>query len=100
MNWPLKAAVRLSTIASLVLISSLGTIPAQAQEVLGVLLPAPLLDTVTGGGAPNFADTWVTPFVATQPGVISSWKAQFEAGLLANGGEIAPLRRTVSSRTT
>jgi len=90
MNWLLKPAVRLSTIASLALISSIGAIPAQAQEVLGVLLPAPLLDTVTGGGAPNFADTWVTPFVATQPGVISTWKAQFEGGFLANGGPGVP----------
>jgi hypothetical protein len=90
MNWPLKAAIRLSTIASLALISLVGMVPAQAQEVLGVLLPAPLLDTVTGGGAPNFADTWVTPFVATQPGVISTWKAQFEGGFLANGGPGVP----------
>lgn len=90
MNRPLKVALRVFTVASLALTSSIGTIPANAQEVLGVLLPAPLADTVTGGGAPNFADTWVTPFVATRPGVISSWKAQFEAGLLANGGPGVP----------
>lgn len=50
--------------------------PAWADEVLGVSLPAPVEHTWSGGSA----DTLVTPYVATQGGNITSWKAEFQAG--------------------
>ena len=58
---------------------------AFADEVLGVSLPAPLGSTFTAGGPPNYADTYVTPYVATQNGDIATWKAQFMAGSLTAG---------------
>jgi hypothetical protein len=52
---------------------------------LGVLLPAAPTETITQGGAPNFADTYVTPYVASQSGNITSWKAEFTGGDLLGG---------------
>jgi hypothetical protein len=54
-------------------------------EQLGVPLPAPLASTLTQGGPPNYADTFVTPFVASQSGVTTSWRMQFTGGLLITG---------------
>ena len=52
---------------------------------LGVLLPVAPTETITQGGAPNFADTYVTPYVARQAGTITSWKAEFTGGDLIGG---------------
>jgi hypothetical protein len=57
---------------------------ARAQQ-LGVPLPAALAAIQTQGGAPNFADTYVTPFVSSQAATVLSWKGQFVAGLLEGG---------------
>lgn len=59
--------------------------PAWAQWTLGVPLPATSAATLTQGGSPNFADTFVTPFLSTQNGSVFSWKAQFVPGTLING---------------
>lgn len=58
-----------------------GLSPTWAQG-LGVSLPATVASTTTQGGSPNFADTYVTPFVASQPGLVTTWKAQFTAGTI------------------
>ncbi len=55
-----------------------------SQGILGSLLPRPLEATITQGGAPNYADTYVTPYAATQTGTVTSWKAEFSGGLLIN----------------
>jgi hypothetical protein len=61
-------------------------IPREASaEQLGVTLPAPLASTGTQGGPPNFADTYVTPYVATQAGVIVAWKVELVGGLMDTG---------------
>jgi hypothetical protein len=51
-----------------------------ALAVLGTSLPASPVEDIFQGGAPNFADTYVTPYVATQAGTITSWKAEFTGG--------------------
>jgi hypothetical protein len=53
---------------------------AWADETLGPSLPAPRSAGITQGGPPNFADTYVTPYVASSAGVVSSWKAEFDGG--------------------
>ncbi len=65
--------------------SPIATVTSPTAEVLGVVLPAPLASTITQGGAPNFADTYVTPYVARAQKIITSWKAQFVAGSLLTG---------------
>lgn len=57
---------------------------------LGILLPAAPTATITQGGAPNYADTYVTPYVATQAGTVTSWKAEFTGGDLIGGGHGVP----------
>jgi hypothetical protein len=67
-----------------------GSISAFAQNTcqgsLGASLPAAADATITQGGAPNYADTYVTPYVATQAGTVTTWKAEFSGGLLITGG--------------
>jgi len=55
---------------------------ARAADQLGVTIPAPLASTLTQGGAPNYADTFVTPYVATASSTILTWKTQFVGGRL------------------
>jgi hypothetical protein len=62
-----------------------GATPAWAQSTLGVSLPATVNSTLTQGGAPNFADTFVTPFVSTGNGQVFVWKGQFIPGTLNAG---------------
>jgi hypothetical protein len=59
-------------------------------EQLGVTLPAPVGSTLTQGGAPNFSDSFITPFVAVESGTIVSWKAQFYGGRLVNDAAGVP----------
>jgi len=69
------------------------TIPCQGIQTPGILgstLPIASDSTITQGGAPNYADTFVTPFTVSQPGTITSWKAEFAAGQLQNGGTGVP----------
>ena len=55
---------------------------ASAAETLGVNLPtSSLSSTLTQGGPPHFADTFMTPYVASESGIVTSWKAQFSGGL-------------------
>ncbi len=67
------------------------TLPLASDQVLGVQLPTPLAPagnitgTITQGGAPNFADTYATPFIFNQPGNITGWTAQFAGGNLTMG---------------
>lgn len=74
-----------AALLTLILASPLGLGSAWADEVLGVSLPATVTTTITQGGPPNNADTYVTPFVATQSGTITTWKGQFEGGLFGTG---------------
>ncbi len=55
------------------------------NAALGVPLPATGTTTLTQGGAPVNADTYVTPFVATQGLTITSWKVQFQGGSVTAG---------------
>ena len=64
-------------VASIVVLSS----TAHAEQ-LGVSIPAPLASTLTQGGMPNSADTFVTPYVASEAGTILTWKTQFVGGYL------------------
>jgi Periplasmic component of the Tol biopolymer transport system len=58
----------------------------QSLSSLGSSLPIAPGATITQGGAPNYADTFVTPFTVSQSGTIRSWKAEFAGGQLENGG--------------
>ena len=67
-----------TTVAALV-----ATASANAAETLGVSLPSPALSAnLTQGGPPNFADTFVTPYAASEGGPVVSWKAQFQGGIV------------------
>lgn len=56
------------------------------RQAAGVSLPTSVFaSTVTAGGGPNFADTWVTPYAFSVGGTISGWKAQFLGGNLTTG---------------
>lgn len=82
------AATRLgigAVLSTLILAGPLGMGSAWADEVLGVTLPAIVASTITQGGPPNNADTYVTPFVATQSGTITTWKGQFVGGQVTTG---------------
>jgi hypothetical protein len=69
---------------------------AAALTAIGQNVDTPCLPTtaissqITGGGAPNFADTYVTPYVATKAGQINGWRAQFAGGRLVNGSAGVP----------
>lgn len=56
-----------------------------AQQPLGVTLPTGPTAVITQGGPPNFADTYVTSFVATENRTVLAWQAQAEPGLLVTG---------------
>ena len=58
------------------------SVSLSSGELLGVPLPSAISAIITQGGPPNNADTYVTPYVATQAGTITSWKAQFIGGNL------------------
>lgn len=74
----------LLTIMSFALVIGFQTSAARAQQ-LGVPLPTTAAATQTQGGAPNFADTYVTPFVSSSSASVLTWKGQFIGGVL-NGG--------------
>ena len=62
--------------------ASVATGSAGAAETLGVTLPSSTFSSsLTGGGPPNFADTFATPYVASEGGPVVSWKAQFMGGI-------------------
>jgi hypothetical protein len=71
-----RAAILLAAAAA----SSFAAAPAGA-EVLGVPLPAPIASSLTSGGPPDNASTFITPYAASAGGVVTSWKAEFEGGL-------------------
>jgi len=56
--------------------------------MLGSALPIPREATITQGGGANNADTYVTPYTATQNGTITSWRAEFAGGLFANASGV------------
>jgi hypothetical protein len=87
----LSAAPNIFAVLVLLFVASNSARPAWAQETLGIPLPASGTTTITQGGPPNFADTYITPFVATQSRSIFSWKAQFDGGFLSNGGCAIPI---------
>src|SRR2546426_11243938 len=65
----------------------IAVIPTRAgADQLGVALPIPIGSTLTQGGAPNFADTFVTPYVASRSTVIRMWRAGVIRGLTNGGG--------------
>ncbi len=83
-----RVATRLGmpvALLTLILAGSPGLGSAWASEVLGVTLPTAVASVQTQGGPPNNADTYVPPFVATQNGTITTWKAQFVAGQFGTG---------------
>jgi len=59
---------------------------SKSEENLGTVLPARESSTITQGGPPNFADTYITPFTVTESRAVFSWKAQFDCGRMDNGG--------------
>jgi hypothetical protein len=74
----------LLTTTSFALVLGLQASAARAGQ-LGVSLPAISSATQTQGGAPNFADTYVTPFISGSSASVLTWKGQFVPGAL-NGG--------------
>ena len=66
--------------------SSLSTLSKNSSEILGTPLPAQEASTITQGGPPNFADTYITPLLLKSDRRVFSWKAQFDCGQMANGG--------------
>ena len=68
-------------IATAMTAATVGAGSARA-EVLGVSLPSGTISaSLTQGGPPNFADTFVTPYIASETGTVTSWRAQFLGGL-------------------
>lgn len=69
---------------SLVLFAIPNSTPGQVcqggLDVFGTTLPVAPAGNIFQGGPPNFADTYVTPYAATQAGTITSWKAEFTGG--------------------
>lgn len=59
---------------------------SQSAESVGTPLPATGASTITQGGPPNFADTYITPFIVTEDRAVFNWKAQFAGGRMINGG--------------
>jgi hypothetical protein len=57
-----------------------------SAETLGTLLPAKAISTITQGGPPNFADTYITAFIMKANRRVFTWKAQFDGGHMSNGG--------------
>jgi hypothetical protein len=57
-----------------------------STETLGTKLPAQEISTITAGGPPNFADTYITPFTMETNRRVFTWKAQFDCGYMGNGG--------------
>jgi hypothetical protein len=66
-----------------------GIAPGARADQLGVSLPVGVTATLTEGGPPNFADTFLTRYVATRSATIGTWKAQFVGGLI-NGVAAVP----------
>ena len=72
---------RSAVLVSLIAIGAGVTATARAA-VIGTSLPtATISASITQGGPPNFADTFVTPYVSQDGGPITSWKAQFLGGM-------------------
>jgi len=69
--------------------STPGQVCQGGLDVLGATLPADPAGNIFQGGAPNFADTYVTPYAATQAGTITSWKAEFTGG--NDPGPVVPI---------
>lgn len=93
-----------SVCVQVAILNTIGTpsvtpVPESIQsQLLGVPLPTPIgslggniagLDS--GGGAPNFADTWILPLTINLPGNITTWKVQFRPVLLSNGNLTDPI---------
>lgn len=57
-----------------------------STETLGTKLPAQEISTITAGGPPNFADTYITPFIMGTKRRVFTWRAQFDCGYMGNGG--------------
>jgi hypothetical protein len=77
-----KPRLRLASVAfALTIAAGMFGGQARASEILGTPLPAAISATITQGGPPNFADTFVTPYVASSGGTVTSWKAQFVGGM-------------------
>lgn len=72
---------RSAVLVSLILLGAGVTATARAA-VIGTSLPTGTISaSLTQGGPPNFADTFVTPYVSQEGGPITSWKAQFLGGM-------------------
>lgn len=71
------------TISLLVLLVCTASLCTGQQ--LGVTLPTGPTAVITQGGPPNFADTYITPFVATENRTVLAWQAQAEPGHLVTG---------------
>jgi hypothetical protein len=78
-----KPRVRLAFLAlALTIVSGVFGSQARASEILGVPLPtAAISSNLTQGGPPDFADTFVTPYVTSSGGTVTGWKAQFLGGM-------------------
>lgn len=74
---------RSALLMSMIVVAAGATVTAGAAAVVvGTSLPtATISATLTQGGPPNFADTFVTPYVSQEGGPVTSWKAQFLGGV-------------------
>jgi hypothetical protein len=83
-TYPIFAAQgTLATSPNYSLAFAVGTLTVTAAA--SVTLPTAPQSTITQGGAPNYADTYASPFAAPQNGWITAWQTEFTGGLLANG---------------
>ncbi|HEV2120368.1 MAG TPA: right-handed parallel beta-helix repeat-containing protein [Candidatus Bathyarchaeia archaeon] len=107
-----------TTICTTLCIATLTADPESVQsQSLGVHLPTALSSVprpgnitgiFTGGGAPNFADTWVLPYQVVLPGNITGWKAQFMNGVINSttvpptpiGIQLKVFRKTIPTAPT
>jgi hypothetical protein len=72
---------RAAPLIGLIVVAAAVGVSSAGAAVLGTSLPASISATLTQGGPPNFADTFVTPYVSQEGGTVTSWKAQFLGGM-------------------
>jgi hypothetical protein len=77
----LRLLRRAAPLFGLMVVAAAVGVSSAGAAVLGTSLPASISATLTGGGPPNFADTFATPYVSQEGGTITSWKTQFLGGM-------------------
>jgi len=82
-SYPIFAAQGTLSAANYTFAFGLGTLTV--TQLSPPSLPTTPQSQITQGGAPNYTDTYATPYGISQNGFITSWQTEFSGGVLANG---------------